>query len=134
VKQSSVRPRLGLVTEPFAERSLEALMDWVVREVPEITDLEIGAGAYAPTAHCDAPALLASAADRDRWAAAIRARGLRVGALNVWGNPLHPDPHLAAAHDRALRRAIRLAAEPSAVGPFVTSQACGALIACKPYS
>jgi sugar phosphate isomerase/epimerase len=111
VKQSSVRPRLGLVTEPFADRPLEALMDWVVREVPQITDLEIGAGAYAPTAHCDAPALLASARGRDRWLGEIRARGLRVAALNVWGNPLHPDPGLARAHDQALRTAIRLAAE-----------------------
>jgi sugar phosphate isomerase/epimerase len=34
-----------------------------------------------------------------------------VAALNVWGNPLHPDVELAARHDRELRETIRLAAE-----------------------
>ena len=33
------------------------------------------------------------------------------GALSCHGNPLHPDPYLARAHDAALQRAILLAAE-----------------------
>jgi sugar phosphate isomerase/epimerase len=101
--------RLGLVTEAFIDRPLEAVMDWLVRAAPEITDLEIGAGCYAPTDHCDRVALLADAAARGRWLTAIEQRGLRVAALNAWGNPLHPQ--IGARHDAELRETIRLAAE-----------------------
>jgi sugar phosphate isomerase/epimerase len=103
--------RLGLVTEAFADRPLDELLEWIAREAPEITDLEIDAGGYAPQAHCDRAALLADAQRRRRWAASIEDRGLRIGALNAWGNPLHPDETTAARHDADLRETIRLAAE-----------------------
>jgi sugar phosphate isomerase/epimerase len=101
--------RLGLVTEAFIDRPLEAVMDWLVRAAPQITDLEIGAGCYAPPGHCDRAALLADGSARQRWLDAIERRGLRVGALNAWGNPLHPQ--IGAQHDAELRETIRLAAE-----------------------
>ena len=85
-------------------------MDWLVRDAPLVTDLEIGTGGYAPTGHCDMPLLLGDAAARRWWLREISARGLRVGALNVWGNPLHPDPKIAHQHDADLRDTIRLAA------------------------
>jgi sugar phosphate isomerase/epimerase len=103
-------PRLGMVTEAMADRSLVEVMDWIVREAPGITDLEIGTGAYAPTAHCDLPLLLRDAGARRRWTGEIAARGLRLGAFNAWGNPLHPDAAIAAKHDADLRDTIRLAA------------------------
>jgi sugar phosphate isomerase/epimerase len=103
--------RLGLVTEAFADRPLAELLGWLEREAPEITDLELDAGGYAPQAHCDRAALLADAQERQRFVAAIEDRGLRIGALNAWGNPLHPDAAVAARHDAALRETIRLAAE-----------------------
>jgi sugar phosphate isomerase/epimerase len=102
--------RIGVVTEPLANRSLVDVMDWLTREVPEVTDLEIGTGGYAPTTHCNMGALLHDPAARDAWLREITARGLRIGALNVWGNPLHPDSQLAAKHDADLRDTIRLAA------------------------
>src|SRR5206468_10279171 len=40
----------------------------------------------------------------------VRARGLGGAALNVWGNPLHPEESIARKHDSDLRDAIRLAA------------------------
>ena len=103
-------PRLGVVTEAFAGRPLTDVMDWLVRAAPTITDLEIGAGGYAPTRHCDTPLLLRDASARAAWQREISVRGLRIGALNVWGNPLHPDEAIASSHDADLRDAIRLAA------------------------
>jgi sugar phosphate isomerase/epimerase len=103
-------PRLGVVTEAFADRSLKDVMDWLVRAAPMIGDLELGAGGYAPTGHCDAQLLLRDASARNAWQREITARGLRIGALNVWGNPLHPDETIASRHDADLRDAIRLAA------------------------
>jgi sugar phosphate isomerase/epimerase len=106
----SVAPRIGVVTEAFANRPLVDVMDWLVREAPLVTDLEVGAGGYAPMGHCDISLLLSDAAARRSWAAEVSARGLRLAALNVWGNPLHPDSALAQRHDSDLRDAVRLAA------------------------
>jgi sugar phosphate isomerase/epimerase len=102
--------RLGLVTEAFVDRPLPDLMDWLREAAPGLTDLEVGAGGYAPPGHCDTTALLH---DRERRVAYLddaRSRGFRIAALNVWGNPLHPDRAVADAHDRSLRDAVRLAA------------------------
>jgi len=104
-------PRLGLVTEPLANLPLTEVMNWLVAEVPEITDLEKGTGGYAPTSHCDMPLLLRDQSARRAWCREIETRGLRLAALNVWGNVLHPDSAIASRHDEDLRATIRLAAE-----------------------
>ena len=105
------RPRIGVVTEPLVGEPLIDVMNWLLKDVPEVTDLEIGTGAYAPTGHCDMPLMLRDAGVRARWFAEIKTRGLRLAALNCWGNPLHPDAAVAAKHDSDLRDSIRLAAE-----------------------
>jgi len=93
------------------DRPLVDVMDWMVAHAPEITDLEIGTGGYAPTGHCDMAVLLHDAGERRDWHREISVRGLRIGALNVWGNPLHPDPEVGARHAADLKDTIRLAAE-----------------------
>lgn len=109
-EREHVAPRIGVVTEPFANKPLVDVMNWLMREVPGVTDLEIGTGGYAPTTHCDMGALLHDPTARKEWLHEITSRGLRIGALNVWGNPLHPDPVVASKHDEDLRDTIRLAA------------------------
>ena len=100
---------IGVVLEAFLDWPLERVLGWLPEAAPEVTHLEIGAGGYAPHPHCDVAGLLASDRARSSWLAAITGPGLRVDALNAWGNPLHPDQDLAREHDRALRDAIRLA-------------------------
>ncbi len=102
--------RIGVVLEPFADTRLDDVLGWLAGEVPEVTHIEVGAGGYAPHPHCDVAGLLSSRSARTRWLDQIARHGLAVDALNVWGNPLHPDPDLAARHDEDLRNAIRLAA------------------------
>ena len=102
--------RIGVVLEAFLDWPLDRVMPWLREHAPEVTDLEIGAGGYAPHPHCDVTALLASDQGRAAWRGEIDRHGLRIDALNAWGNPLHPDAELAREHDRALRDAIRLAA------------------------
>ena len=111
MSEGTSRPGLAVVTEAFLDQSLEEVMGWLNSAAPQVAGLEIGAGGYAPHPHCDVEGLLADAASRRRWLEVIHARGLEVAALNAWGNPLHPDPSVATAHDRALRDAIRLATE-----------------------
>ncbi len=105
------RPRIGLVTEALLKWPLHQVIDWISEEIPEIEDLEVGTGGYAPSNHCDMPRLLADGQARRSWLGEMSARGLRVSALNVWGNPLHPDKAIAVSHDTALRDTIKLAAE-----------------------
>lgn len=93
---------------------LVEVMDWLLVAAPQVTDLEIGSGGYAPTTHCDLQVLLHDNDARRRWASEITARGLRVGALNAWGNPLHPDGSIGPKHAADLRDTIRLATELAA--------------------
>lgn len=109
--RSRPEPALAVVAEAFLDRSLTELLDWLSNSAPEITSLELGTGGYAPHPHCDRDQLLADAPARRKWAEQIAGRGFSLGALNAWGNPLHPDPAVAEAHDRDLRQTIRLAAE-----------------------
>ena len=92
------------------ERTLEEVAVWAARS-GVIHDLEIGVGGYSPAPHCDALELLGNPRARRQWQASIDHCGLGVSALNVSGNPLHPDPDLARRHDDDVRQAIRLAAE-----------------------
>jgi sugar phosphate isomerase/epimerase len=105
----SFTPHIGVVLEAFLDKPLADVLSWLQHDAPEVTHLEVGVGGYAPHPHCDVAALLASERSRTAWLDQIAAHGLRVGALNAWGNPLHPDAEVARQHDTALRNAIRLA-------------------------
>ena len=105
----SFTPQIGVVLEAFLDKPLADVLSWLQHDAPEVTHLEVGVGGYAPHPHCDVAALLASERSRTAWLDQIAAYGLRVGALNAWGNPLHPDAEVARQHDTALRNAIRLA-------------------------
>ena len=101
--------RIGVVLEAFLDRPLADVLAWLAQAAPEVTDIEAGAGRYAPHPHCDVAELLHSAQARAAWLDLIARHGLRLDALNAWGNPLHPDEDLARRHDEDLRNAIRLA-------------------------
>ncbi len=102
--------RIGIVMEAFLDRPLEAVLDLLDEHAPQVTDLEVGVGGFAPAPHCDVALLLEDEAARSAWLAGIEARGFRVSALNVSGNPLDPDRSTGGRHDRELRDAIRLSA------------------------
>jgi sugar phosphate isomerase/epimerase len=106
----STELRIGVVLEAFLDWPLDKILAWLRRTAPEITDIEVGAGGYAPHPHCDVATLLASARARTAWLEGITRHGFGVSALNAWGNPLHPDGEVARRHDEDLRNAIRLAA------------------------
>jgi len=40
--------RIGVVLEAFLDWPLEDVLPWLREAAPEITDLEVGAGGYAP--------------------------------------------------------------------------------------
>jgi sugar phosphate isomerase/epimerase len=89
--------RVGVVMEAFADWPLADALDWLSANAPEATDLELIAGGYGPTGHCDREALLEAARTtatfrisrgrvaarpgaRDRVAVGRRGAGVLVGA------------------------------------------------------
>ena len=64
--------------------------------------------AIRTTPHVDLT-LLGDAAGRERLLALLAERELELAALNVSGNPLHPDRAIGARHDAELRGAVQLA-------------------------
>jgi sugar phosphate isomerase/epimerase len=102
--------KIGLFTDALADRPLPEALNWLRTAAPEVTQIEIGTGGYSPARHADTALLLSDANARQRWSATISECGYALSALNVSGNPLHPDPAIAGRHDAALRDTIRLAA------------------------
>lgn len=110
MERSNHAIRIGLLTDALPDLSLPEVADWAAR-TGLIQDLELGAGGYSPAPHLDAASLLADVEARRSWRKPLEDAGLAMSALNVSGNPLHPDRAVAERHDRDLRNAIRLAAE-----------------------
>ncbi len=110
MERSNAEIRIGLFTDALADRSLGAVCEWASQS-GVIQDLELGVGGYSPVPHLAPDELLDDPAALRAWRRPIADAGLGISALNVSGNPLHPNPELAARHDHELRRAIRLAAQ-----------------------
>ena len=103
---------VSVVLEAFLDHSLDEALTWLSTEA---------AGGHRHRGRCrrlrSAPpsgsrcAAQSDASARQQWLGKLAGHGIKLDALNVWGNPLHPDPAIAADHDAALRRAVRLAGE-----------------------
>ena len=84
--------RCGVFTDGLAHLSLANAAAWCASR--NAGDLEL---------------LLRDPRARSRLLRSVEQAGCRLSALNASGNPLHPDPVISGAHDKALRRALRLA-------------------------
>jgi sugar phosphate isomerase/epimerase len=100
---------LCLLTDGLAHLELDEVLAWCAAR--ELAAIELGVGGYSPSPHVDLEALLAERGARDRLLARLANAGVALAALNASGNPLHPRRDVAAAHDAALRGAVRLAAQ-----------------------
>jgi sugar phosphate isomerase/epimerase len=99
--------KIGALSAAWSAQPLEEVLDFFCECGLEA--VEIGAGNYPGTAHCDPKALNSSKPKRDAFIKAIESRGLTLSALSVHGNPLHPNKQTAKAHHDAWRDAVKLA-------------------------
>jgi sugar phosphate isomerase/epimerase len=99
---------IGLFTDALPMMKLGDLCKWC--NVRGIEALEFGVGGYSASPHVDRTRLLADGDARLALGRELKRQDLVLAALNVAGNPLHPDSAIADDHDRALRDAIKLAA------------------------
>ena len=74
----------------------------------QINTIELGTGNYPGDAHCKL-SLLDDRAALDEFRAVIADHGFSISALSCHGNPLHPDPAVAAVHQETSRKTILLA-------------------------
>jgi sugar phosphate isomerase/epimerase len=100
---------LGAVSAIFNNRSLNE----AAQRMHELglTYIEIGAGGYFPKNHCDPANLLTDPGALETFQQVLADAGLKLSALAVHGEPLHPDPDISRAYDRDFREACELAAK-----------------------
>jgi sugar phosphate isomerase/epimerase len=99
--------KIGLLTDALDRLTLEQALGWCAER--GLAAVELGVGGYSPAPHASV-ALADDAAGRERLRALLCEHDLDLAALNVSGNPLHPDPAVGDRHDAELREALRLAA------------------------
>jgi sugar phosphate isomerase/epimerase len=98
---------LAVLTDSLENLSIAEAARWCADR--GVAGLELGVGGYSPAPHLDRDRLLAGATAREGLLRLLSEAGVALVALNASGNPLHPDPGVASAHERALRDAIILA-------------------------
>ena len=99
--------KVGLFTVILASTKLEKALDYLADL--GVQSVELGAGAYAGTNHCPVDKLLASERARREFLQLFESRRLSISSLSCHGNALHPNKKVAASHDAAFRKAVRLA-------------------------
>jgi sugar phosphate isomerase/epimerase len=113
--------QIGVFTALYGALSLEEALDRIA--ALGVRTVELGAGGYVGTGHCDPAALLGDQNALARFRGALEQRGMTISALSVHGNPLHPDPAIADAHHAGWRGALELA-QRLEVGVVVTFSGC----------
>ena len=88
-----------------------------------IKTVEIGTGGYPGDAHAKPAELLADAGKLAQFRHDLASRGVTISALSCMGNPLHPNPEIAALHHGQFRDSVLLA-EKLGVATVVTFAGC----------
>lgn len=99
--------KLGAYTACLHDKTLDESLE-LVRKLG-LSSIEVNAGGFLPAPHIPVDALLASGRARTDYLARIADSGIELTALNVNGNPLHPDVEVGSKHARDLRTTIELA-------------------------
>ncbi len=113
--------KLAVFTHLYMDQSLDEMLDTVKSK--GIDAVEVGSGGLIGKNHCNPQLLLENETAREQYREAFARRGMEIACLSAHGNPLHPDPEIAEAHDRDLRDSIRLAAKLG-VKTVVTFSGC----------
>ena len=71
--------------------------------------VEIGAGGYSGSHHCPVQQLLDDPTALRAWKKKFDDRNIQVATLSCHGNPIHPDPQIAARDAETFRRTVLLA-------------------------
>jgi len=99
--------KLGVFTTVMSDRSMPQVLDAL--SALGVQALEIGTGNWPGDSHCDLDGLLCDEAALRSYRRAIESHGLFISALSQHGNPVHPDPAVAAHDHDVFVKTLRLA-------------------------
>lgn len=98
--------RVGVFTALLANLSLEQVLEKL--KALGISTVELGTGNYPGDPHCKLALLESRAAIRE-FKQGLEDNGFTISALSCHGEPLHPNPAVAKAHQEVSRKTIMLA-------------------------
>ena len=113
--------KLGVFTVILGDLPLDQALAYL--KTQGVQELEIGVGGNPGTAHGDAKKFLADPAALETFKATIDASGLKIAALSVHGNPVHPNAEIARQDHEDFEAAV-LVAEKLGVKTVVTFSGC----------
>ena len=113
--------KLCVLANLYAKKPLDEALS--ILKGMGVEAVEIGCGGYPGKDHADPDVLLNDEAAFAEWLATFKKYDIELAALACHVNPVHPDPEIAAAHDRDLRNAILLA-EKAGVETVITFSGC----------
>lgn len=98
---------LGVFDSAFQSFTLDEMLDRLAEL--GIEAVEVRAKGLPVSTHCPVTELLADPAKARAWKKKFEDRSIHVAALSCHGNPIHPDPAIAARDDQFFRNAVLLA-------------------------
>lgn len=113
--------KLCVLANLYAKKPLEEVLPML--KGMGVEAVEIGCGGFPGKDHCDPEVLLADDAKLAAWLDLFKKYDIELAALSCHGNPVHPNPEVAAAADRDFRNAVLLA-EKVGVDTIVTFSGC----------
>ena len=99
--------KLGVFTVLLGAKPLGEALSYLKSLGVEM--IEIGAGGYPGTAHCNPAVLLNDAAAMAEFERTVADSGLEISALSCHGNMVHPQPEIAKSYQTDLENCILLA-------------------------
>ena len=99
--------KLGVFTPVLYGQPLEKALEYLHSRGVQMA--EIGVGGNPGDTHCKPKELLADSAKLAAFQELFRKNEIEISALSAHGNPIHPNPELAAMYDDAITDAILLA-------------------------
>lgn len=113
--------KLGVFTVLFGQKNLDDALSYIAHA--GLQAVEIGTGGYPGTAHADAGELLKDDAAIKKFKATVDKYNLEISALSVHGNPVHPDPAVAADFIVDFKNTVLLA-EKLGINRVITFSGC----------
>ncbi len=99
--------KLGVFKVLLGAKPLDEALAYLKEKGDEM--VEIGCGGYPGTAHCSPETLLADDTALTAFQDTIARYGMRISALSVHANPVHPNKEIAQRFDRDMRNCVLLA-------------------------
>jgi sugar phosphate isomerase/epimerase len=99
--------RLGVFAVLFSDKPLPEVLDYLVEQ--RLNAVEIGVGGYPGDAHCKVDELLEDPKKRDDYLNLFKERDIKISALSVHGNPLHPIEERAKKDHESFVKTVKLA-------------------------